>query len=93
MANANTFADVSKCTLLVPQGSCQECWLKDGWGDLSRISEFAPDDLVAGQVNVHVQTTGTRGGFSLAYGIVYQIVSTKTIERPLYDRKVDTSSL
>lgn len=67
--------------------------VKDGWGDQSRISEFAPDDLVAGQVNVHVQTTGTRGGFSLAYGIVYQIVSTKTIERPLYDRKVDTSSL
>ena len=93
MANAKTFENVSKCTLLVPQDSCQKCWLKDGWGDLSRISEFDPDALVTGQVSVHVQTTSTRGGFSLAYGIVYQTVSTKTIERPLYNRKVDTSSL
>lgn len=59
--NANTFENVSKCTLLVPQGSRQEYWLKDGWGDLSRVSEFAPEALVTGQVSVHVQTAGTLG--------------------------------
>ena len=61
MINANTFENVSKCTLLVPQGSRQEYWLKDGWGDLNRVSEFDPDALVAGQVSVHVPTAGTLG--------------------------------
>lgn len=59
--NANTFENVSKCTLLVPQGSRQEYWLKDGWGDLDRVSEFDPEALVAGQMSVHVPTVGTLG--------------------------------
>lgn len=56
---SNTFENVNKCTLYVPQGSRQEYWLKDGWGDLNRVSEFAPEALITEPVNIHVQTAGT----------------------------------
>lgn len=55
----NTFENVNKCTLYVPQGSRQEYWLKDGWGDLNRVSEFDPEALITEPVSVHVQTAGT----------------------------------
>lgn len=57
--NPNTFENVNKCTLYVPQGSRQEYWLKDGWGDLNRVSEFDPEALITEPVSVHVQTAGT----------------------------------
>lgn len=56
---SNTFENVNKCTLYVPQGSRQEYWLKDGWGDLNRVSEFDPEALITEPVSVHVQTAGT----------------------------------
>lgn len=56
---SNTFENVNKCTLYVPQGSRQEYWLKDGWGDLNRVSEFDPEALKTEPVSVHVQTAGT----------------------------------
>ena len=56
---SNTFENVNKCTLYVPQGSRQEYWLKDGWGDLNRVAEFAPEALITEPVNIHVQTAGT----------------------------------
>ena len=55
----NTFENVNKCTLYVPQGSRQEYWLKDGWGDLNRVSEFDPEALITEPVSIHVQTAGT----------------------------------
>ena len=55
----NTFENVNKCTLYVPQGSRQEYWLKDGWGDLNRVAEFDPEALITEPVSVHVQTAGT----------------------------------
>lgn len=56
---SNTFENVNKCTLYVPQGSRQEYWLKDGWGDLNRVAEFDPEALITEPVSVHVQTAGT----------------------------------
>lgn len=56
---SNTFENVNKCTLYVPQGSRQEYWLKDGWGDLNRVSEFDPEALITEPVSIHVQTAGT----------------------------------
>ena len=56
---SNTFENVNKCTLYVPQGSRQEYWLKDGWGDLNRVAEFDPEALITEPVNIHVQTAGT----------------------------------
>lgn len=56
---SNTFENVNKCTLYVPQGSRQEYWLKDGWGDLNRVAEFAPEALITEPVSIHVQTAGT----------------------------------
>lgn len=55
----NTFENVNKCTLYVPQGSRQEYWLKDGWGDLNRVAEFDPEALITEPVSIHVQTAGT----------------------------------
>lgn len=55
---SNTFENVNKCTLYVPQGSRQEYWLKDGWGDLNRVSEFDPEALITEPVSIHVQTAG-----------------------------------
>ena len=56
---SNTFENVNKCTLYVPQGSRQEYWLKDGWGDLNRVAEFDPEALITEPVSIHVQTAGT----------------------------------
>lgn len=56
---SNTFENVNKCTLYVPQGSRQEYWLKDEWGDLNRVSEFDPEALITEPVSIHVQTAGT----------------------------------
>ena len=56
---SNTFENVNKCTLYVPQSSRQEYWLKDGWGDLNRVSEFDPEALITEPVSIHVQTAGT----------------------------------
>ncbi len=33
-------ADISKCTLYVPQGSWQDYWLAEGWGDFGNIVEY-----------------------------------------------------
>ena len=33
-------ADVSKCTLYVPQGTEQDYWLADEWGDFGNIVEY-----------------------------------------------------
>lgn len=56
---SNTFENVNKCTLYVPQGSRQEYWLKDGWGALNRVAEFDPEALITEPVSIHVQTAGT----------------------------------
>ena len=35
-------ADLSKCTLYIPQGTEQDYWLADVWGDFGKIVEFDP---------------------------------------------------
>ena len=38
-------ADVSKCTLYVPQGTEQDYFLADGWGDFGNIVEYDPTGI------------------------------------------------
>ena len=37
--------DRSKCTLYVPQGTEQDYWLADVWGDFGKIVEYAPTGI------------------------------------------------
>ena len=39
-SSAFSGADISKCTLYVPQGTEQDYWLSPGWGDFGKIVEF-----------------------------------------------------
>ena len=38
-------ADISKCTLYVPQGTEQDYWLLNVWGDFGNIVEYAPTGI------------------------------------------------
>lgn len=44
--------DKEKCTLYVPQGTYQDYWLAEGWGDFKNIAEYDAtkvDNSVAGK--------------------------------------------
>lgn len=45
VGNAFQGVDVSKCTLYVPQGTGQDYWLRNGWGDFGEIIEYDPTGI------------------------------------------------
>ena len=45
VGNAFQGVDESKCTLYVPQGTRQDYWLSDSWGDFGEIIEYDPTGI------------------------------------------------